>query len=249
MQAFVTDPAAEKAFSAKEKTPVFELCNISCIRGERLLYKGLKFACPKGTLVRIAGPNGTGKTTLLRLIVGLMQPTEGCVQWKGLPVKKLKEEFWRDLVYVGHLNGVKSELTARENLLISSEIAGRAVSSSEADSALAKVGLAGFEDIPAAGLSQGQKRRVALARLYLSRQAPLWVLDEPFTALDVKGVANLALLISEHVRAGGIVIFTTHQEVEIDAPHSERIELSGGRWLKRAPLKETSPLKVTGGGL
>lgn len=215
-----------------------ELRDVRCVRGERLLFSKLNFRCSEGTLVRIAGPNGTGKTSLLRLLVGLMQPQEGEILWKSVPIKKLKEEFWKDLVYIGHLNGVKDELTARENLLINCEIGEHPVSLEQADRALAKVGLEGFENHVTRQLSQGQRRRVALARLYLSRHAGFWVLDEPFTALDVKAVDNLASLIAEHVNEGGIVALTTHQEVEIPAKNKARVELTGGRWLNGRMFKK-----------
>ena len=202
-----------------EEKAKLELQSVRCVRGERLLFSKLNFQCAAGTLVRIAGPNGTGKTSLLRLLVGLMQPQEGQILWKNEPIKKLKEEFWKDLVYIGHLNGVKDELTARENLLINCEIGEHPVTKEQADHALAMVGL-------------------ALARLYLSRHAGFWVLDEPFTALDVKAVANLANLIAEHVNEGGIVAFTTHQEVPIAANNVQRIELTGGRWLNGRMVKK-----------
>lgn len=222
---------------AKE-TAMLELRAVRCVRGERLLFSKLNFQCPRGTLVRIAGPNGTGKTSLLRLLVGLMQPQDGQILWKGESIKKLKEEFWKDLVYIGHLNGVKDELSARENLLINCEIGEHPVTKEQADKALAMVGLEGFEHHITRHLSQGQRRRVALARLYLSRHADFWVLDEPFTALDVKAVENLANLIAEHVNEGGVVALTTHQEVPIAAENLQRIELNGGRWLNGRAIKK-----------
>ena len=220
-----------------ETIPQLELKDVKCIRGERLLFRKLNFSCGQGTLVRIAGPNGTGKTSLLRLLVGLMSPQEGQILWGGKEIKKLKEDFWKDLVYIGHLNGVKDELTARENLLINCEIGEHPISCETADECLKKVGLEGFEEQITRALSQGQRRRVALARLYASSHAKLWVLDDPFVALDVAAVENLSHQIAEHVNNGGIVVLTTHQEVPIAANKTEIISLKGGVWLGRHELK------------
>ena len=193
---------------------ILEVCGLTCERGERTLFQGLTFSVESGTLVRIAGSNGAGKTTLLRLMTGLMRPVEGEVRWRGEPVIKAAQDFWRELCYIGHRNGVKDDLSVLENVLINTKVASLTVSENEALDALDQVGLTDFVDVPAGQLSQGQRRRVALARL--SRSVKLWVLDEPFTALDVKGVARLAALIGEHVKEGGIVMLVTHQEVPVE---------------------------------
>jgi len=204
---------------------MIEAVELTCERGERLLFAGLNFSAEIGTLLRIAGPNGTGKTSLLRIMCGLLEPTAGEVRWKGGNIRKLREDYWKDLVYIGHLNGVKDDLTVRENLRVSVRVAGRAATEARLAQALDAVGLAGFEESMARFLSQGQRRRVALARLYVSEAVPLWILDEPFTALDVRGVANLSALIARHIEGGSTVVLTTHQEVPVDAARRKRVDL------------------------
>jgi len=204
---------------------MIEAVDLTCERGERLLFSGLSFSAENGTLLRIAGPNGTGKTSLLRMMCGLLEPTGGEIRWKGGNIRKLREEYWKDLAYIGHLNGVKDDLTVRENLRVSVRVAGRSATEAQLAQALDAVGLAGFEDTMARFLSQGQRRRVALARLYVSEAVPLWILDEPFTALDVRGVAHLSALIARHIESGGTVVLTTHQEVPVDAARRKRVDL------------------------
>ena len=206
---------------------MIEAVDVRCERGERLLFSGLSFSAEPGTLLRIAGPNGTGKTSLLRIMCALLEPTAGEVRWKGGNIRRLREDYWKDLVYIGHLNGVKDDLTVRENLRIAVGLGGRRATESDLARALDAVGLAGFEDSMARFLSQGQRRRVALARLYVSAAVPLWILDEPFTALDTRGVAALSALIAGHVGGGGTVVLTTHQEVPVDAARRKRVDLGG----------------------
>ncbi len=204
---------------------MLEVSGLACERGERRLFQALAFSVAAGTLLRVAGPNGTGKTSLLRILCGLLEPTGGEIRWKGESIRSLREDYWKDLVYVGHLNGVKDDLSVRENLRVTVRIGGRIVDDASLDRALDAVGLAGFESSLARHLSQGQRRRVALARLYVSQSVPLWILDEPFTALDVRGVANLSALIAAHLEGGGTVVLTTHQEVPVAAERRQRIDL------------------------
>jgi heme exporter protein A len=197
-------------------TAGLELRQIECVRGRRSLFKGLDLAAPPGVLVRLLGPNGAGKTSLLRIVCGLLAPAAGEVRWRGQRIGTLRDEFNKDLVYLGHAAALKDDLSALENLVTSSMLGGRAVGVSEAAAALAAAGLRGRERAPARVLSQGQRKRVALARLVLSPDAPLWVLDEPFNALDTAAGAWLVGLVTQHTRRGGIVVLTSHQSVVFD---------------------------------
>ncbi len=203
---------------------MLEAIDLECVRGERLLFRHLSFRVDAGTCMHIAGENGAGKTSLLRILCGLMTPAHGEIRWRGENVRRLREEYWQALAYVGHANGVKDDLTAAENVHYAAAIAGRSGSIARAREALAALGLAGFEDALARSLSQGQKRRVALARLLLADAAPLWILDEPFTALDVRGVAVLTKLVAAQLARGGCVVLTTHQEVPLPG-HVMRLDL------------------------
>lgn len=189
--------------------------DLECTRGERRLFAHLDFTVEPGTCLHIAGENGAGKTSLLRILCGLLSPTAGEVQWEGENIRKLREDYWQQLAYVGHLNGVKDDLTALENVRYGAAITGRTAPVERARDALAELALAAFEGSQARFLSQGQKRRVALARLFLAEAAKLWILDEPFTALDVRGVGVLVDLIERHTARGGIVVLTTHQDVPL----------------------------------
>ncbi|MGQ0656557.1 MAG: cytochrome c biogenesis heme-transporting ATPase CcmA [Chromatiales bacterium] len=201
--------------------------DLECARGERLLFRALTLRVEAGTLLRVAGPNGSGKTSLLRLLCGLLQPTHGLVRWRGSNIRVLREDYWREIAHIGHLNGIKDDLTALENLRTSATIAGLTSDEGAARAALADLGLAGCEHTLARRLSLGQRRRIALARLFLSGSIPLWILDEPFTALDARGLAALCARIGEHLAASNIVLLTTHLDVPIKAPATRLLTLGG----------------------
>jgi len=203
---------------------MLEVTDLECRRGDRLLITGLSFSVDTQTLLHVQGANGSGKTTLLRTLCGLLQPQEGQIRWDGESITSLREDYCRDVLFLGHLNGIKNDLTGIENLRVAATLDGDHVPDQAIWDALAQLGLAGFEDLPTKMLSQGQKRRVALARLLLSN-AKLWVLDEPFVALDVKAVELLQSLIADHVANGGMAILTTHQEVPLTSGQIQRLKL------------------------
>lgn len=205
---------------------MLEVSNIACIRGDRKLFGNVSFKLEAGGLLHVAGTNGSGKTSLLRILCGLGAADEGEVCWRGEPIRVLREAYWREVVYMGHANALKDDLSATENLQIACMLAGRAVTSAAAHAALVSFGLAACAHLPARALSQGQKRRSALARLALATQARLWILDEPFSALDVAAVSHLEKLVLDYVYGGGSVIFTTHQDAAIAARITQRVDLN-----------------------
>ncbi len=200
---------------------------LTCYRGDRRLFAGLSFAVEEGQALHVSGPNGVGKTTLLRILCGLTRPESGEVRWEGQPIAELKEDFAARLLYLGHLNGLKAELTPVENLIAWAALHGQDLDETAVLEALLAMGLKHIDDLPVKVLSQGQKRRVALARLLLCRQ-PLWVLDEPFVALDKGAVRVLEEAIERHLEGGGVVVLTTHQAFSL-ARGAVRELLLGGR--------------------
>jgi heme exporter protein A len=213
-----------RLFRDPSATPMLDVSDLACRRGDRLLFQHLSFQLRPETLLHVRGRNGSGKTTLLRALCGLLRTDAGSIHWKGENIRELAEDYNRDLLYFGHLNGIKGDLTGLENLRVARTLDQDPVGDEAILDALEHIGLAGFEDLPTRMLSQGQKKRVALARLILSK-APLWILDEPFTALDVDAVDLLQTLIANQVAGGGSVVLTTHQEVPLTRGEIQRLTL------------------------
>lgn len=195
---------------------------LTCIREDRLLFDELSFDVHAGNILQIEGANGTGKTSLLRILAGLSQPYSGQVLYKQQAISQASDEFNADLLFLGHLAGIKGEMTAEENLEFYLTMHGLDKTKSEAT--LAEVNLLGFEDALAAHLSAGQHRRIALARLWQSN-SKIWILDEPFTAIDKAGVKKLEQLFVKHAQNGGAVILTTHQDLSINSNDFQKIIL------------------------
>ena len=200
-----------------------QLKNISIRRGEKLLINHLDSQWNSGDFIQIEGHNGIGKTSLLRILAGLAQPETGDVLWNQEKISICRENYHNQLLYLGHQAGIKPELSAWENLKFYQQTTPCDQSEEALWNVLEIVGLLGREDLNAGQLSAGQQKRIALARLWLST-APLWILDEPFTAIDQKGVENLTALFEEHASKGGIVILTSHQKIPSDKLEQVRLD-------------------------
>ena len=205
---------------------MLELRGLACVRGERRLFSEVSTTVGAGTLMRVCGDNGSGKTSLLRLIAGLSEPAAGQVLWRGNDSRRERETFQSELVYLGHASGIKDELNAEENLMATCELADAAVSRPRVRAALSAMGLGDRLELECKVLSAGQRRRVALARLLVTARK-LWLLDEPFSALDPRAVDQLAQAIGAHLAAGGVCLYTTHQPVDI--PAAQPVQLQLGR--------------------
>jgi heme exporter protein A len=204
---------------------MLEVSNLACTRGDHRLFSGLSFTLNFGQIMQVKGANGSGKTSLLRSLCGFLTPDEGDIIWRSQNIRELGEDYYAELLYLGHLNAIKDELSALENLRISAGLSGVELDEKEAMATLRRMGLRGREMLPTKVLSQGQRRRVALARLLVS-DARLWILDEPLTALDVGAVALVQELIAEHLARQGMVIFTTHQPLQVAGMEMRSLLLS-----------------------
>lgn len=203
---------------------MLEVTQLECMRGDRRLFSGVDFCLAPGGLLHVRGPNGSGKSSLLRMLSGLILPESGEIRWQGRSIRQ-GDDYNRALTYLGHLNGIKEELSATENLRINCGLAGFDVSEEAAFDVLDRIGLAGREHLPAKVLSQGQRRRVMLARLLVA-ETPLWILDEPLVALDTDAIGLMRSLFELHLENGGMLILTTHQELEIAAKSTQEIRFA-----------------------
>ncbi|MGH8671993.1 MAG: cytochrome c biogenesis heme-transporting ATPase CcmA [Burkholderiales bacterium] len=190
------------------------MLGLECVRGSRTLFSQLNVELDKGELLHLRGPNGSGKTSLLRMLCGLTSPTQGEIRWNGHNIRTLGDEYHGAFLYVGHANALKDELSAAENLMTLCALAGEPVDQGRVSAALENIGMHGTPALPAKYLSQGQKRRAALARLALSNR-PLWILDEPLAALDRGAARWVGTTLVKHSQNGGMAVVTTHQDLDV----------------------------------
>jgi heme exporter protein A len=196
------------------ESPCLEAVDLDCIRGDRVLFSQLSFRLEPGLILQLEGENGCGKTSLLRILCGISLPDSGEVHWCGQDIAHTRSEYLTNVAYIGHMHGVKGELSPLENLRATCAIGG-SQPRLEFEEALERIGLLGFESLPCRTLSAGQKRRVALARLWVTG-ARLWFLDEPFTALDKGGIGKVEEVMGQHTGRGGMVALTTHHHLNMD---------------------------------
>lgn len=207
-------------------TAILETRALECVRDDRLLFSGLSISLAAGEVLQIEGANGSGKTSLLRILCGLRRAEDGEVLWQGEEVSDVREDYYANMIYIGHLPCIKGDLTTLENIRSLLDTRSQSASNDEIEQVLAKVGLAGFDDVQSKALSSGQRRRILLAFILLAK-AKLWIMDEPLTALDVKGVELVESMLMDHREAGGSAIFTTHHGMQL--PCEMRSVTLGGK--------------------
>ncbi|MFT6221678.1 MAG: heme exporter protein A [Candidatus Endobugula sp.] len=227
---------------SSNSTSLLAFRQVACHRDNRMLFSGVDYTIHSGDIVQITGANGIGKTTLLRAIIGLLHDYDGEICWRDQPldgqgvnkgVANKRYDFTSELLFIGHLAGVKQSLTPRENLQFLANLHGaKTYNEEQIDHALAQVGLYGYENMPGYQLSAGQNRRIALARLYIN-QATIWVLDEPYTALDAQVIEKLETLFIQHAEQGGCVVFTSHQAPAIKTLRILSLSDYAGAYSKR----------------
>lgn len=195
---------------------------LTCRRGRGTLFAGVNFNLQAGEAIWVQGRNGSGKTTLLRMLCGLARPDRGAVHWQDQPILAQRAQYHADLLHIGHADALKPDLLAWENLALGA-LPGAPCTRGAAEQALARIGLAAEAQRPVRLLSQGQRKRVALARLLLAPRRPLWILDEPLAALDQAAAAQVGAILQSHCAAGGMLVLTTHQDP--DLPGARRLQL------------------------
>lgn len=204
-----------------QSTHSLEGTDLSCIRDDRVLFEELAFELVSGQVLLLEGKNGSGKTSLLRILCGFREPDSGEIHWCGDAINDSR--FYAEMAYVGHLDGIKKELTVLENLRMSLALSSPGRYS--INEALNKVHLAGYDDVLVQALSAGQKRRLSLARLLITENV-LWIMDEPFTSLDKHGIAVIETLMAEHCANGGMIVLTSHHDIDLPDVDVQRINLS-----------------------
>jgi heme exporter protein A len=203
--------------------PLLETRELCCVRDDRVLFEGLNLALGAGQILLVEGKNGSGKTSLLRILTGLALPESGEVLWQGKPIGEVGPEYYEQVNYVGHHDGIKRDLTCLENLRLVQAM-GKPVDI-DLDEALEKVNLFRFGDNFVATLSAGQKRRLAMARMVVT-EAQVWIMDEPFTSLDKASMAMFQTMFEEHLDKGGVIVMTSHHDIEMPDSDVVRLNLS-----------------------